>query len=411
MRLLLFNHLRSANEAVRSNRMRSLLTVLGVTLGIACITAIMSLSHGISSIVNDQVQQLEGNIAVIRPGTAEKDRGIDKVISGLTSQSFTATAFTERDYKAVRDTDEVILSAPLMAVGGSVTSNEEKLNNVPIVATTPELAEISNFKVAEGGFIDSVANNNTAVLGQQASIDLFGTDLSIGKTLLIKTQRFTVIGVMKELKDPIHYNNFDANRSIFISLEAGKSLNQGIAQIQQINIKAENKESLPKATDNAFIAMRESRSGEEDFSVLSGESISRPTNELFTLIQATAYAVSAISLLIGGIGIMNIMLVGVAERTREIGIRKTVGASNYHITLQFLIESLLMSTLGGVFGIITGFTMAFVISLIIPIVPGFDWNIPLTALGISVGIGTLFGLYPAVRAARKNPIEALRQYQ
>lgn len=410
MRILLFNHLRNAHEAIRSNRMRSILTVLGVTLGIACITSIMSLSHGVSSIVNDQVQQLEGNISVVRPGTLKEDRSIEQIISDLTSQSFTATVFTERDYKAIKDVEGIEAIAPLMAVGGSVSSNEEQLDNVPIVATTPDLAEISDFEIAEGGFIDSVANLNTAVLGNQASIDLFGTDLSIGKTLTVKGQRYTVIGVLRDIKNPIHYNNFDANRSVFVSLDAGKSFNQDIAQIQQINIQAADKESLKEVNERVFEAMHDSRQGEEDFSILTGETIAEPTDDLFTLIRGTAYAISAISLLIGGIGIMNIMLVGVAERTREIGIRKTVGASNYHITLQFLIESLAMSTLGGIFGIILGFVGAFVISLIIPVVPGFDWNILLIAFGISAGIGTLFGLYPAIRAARKNPIEALRQY-
>lgn len=408
MRILLFNHIRNAHESIRSNRTRSVLTVLGVTLGIACITAIMSLSYGVSSIVTSQVEQLEGNISVIRPGTQKTDRNLEDTISDFTSQSFIATVFTQRDYESITDIEGVVASAPLMAVGGSVSSMDEKLDNVPIVATTPDLADISDLEVSEGGFIDSVSNLNTAVLGSQASVDLFGTDLSIGKTIQVKGRQFTVIGVLKQHSEPIHYNNFDANRTVFVSLEAGKSFNQGIAQIQQINIKAEDRESLEGVNELAFEALRESRSGEEDFSILTGETIAEPTNELFRIIQSTAYAISAVSLLIGGIGIMNIMLVGVAERTREIGIRKSVGASNYHITLQFLIESLAMSLLGGVFGVLLGFAMSFIISLIIPVVPGFDWNIPLIAFGISAGIGTVFGIYPAIRAARKNPIESLR---
>ena len=410
MRILLFNHLRNAHEAIKSNRMRSILTVLGVTLGIACITAVMSLSHGVSAIVSSQIDQLEGNISVIRPGTTESDRSIDEIIADFASQDFTATVFSEGDYSTLTDIEGITAIAPLMAIGGSIKTSDEHLDNVPIVATTPDLATISDFKVAEGGFIESVSNLNTAVLGHQASIDLFGTDLSIGKTLQVKGRQFTVIGVLKKNKDPIHYNNFDANHSVFVSLDAGKSLNQGIAQIQQINIQAEDKDSLEDVNELVFEKLKESRYGEEDFSILTGDTIARPTNELFTIVQATAYSVSAISLLIGGIGIMNIMLVGVAERTREIGIRKSVGASNYHITLQFLIESLAMSTLGGIFGVLAGFAMAFIVSLVVPVIPGFDWNIPATAFGISVAIGMVFGIYPAIRAARKNPIEALRHY-
>jgi len=144
--------------------------------------------------------------------------------------------------------------------------------------------------------------------------------------------------------------------------------------------------------------------------VLSGEQIAQPTNRLFSIIAGTTTAIAAISLLVGGIGIMNIMLVSVAERTREIGIRKALGASNGDIVSQFLIESLSLSIGGGIGGYIVGYVLAFGISTFLPFDPLFNWEIAAVAAVVSLVIGTLFGLYPAIRAAQKDPIDALRQY-
>jgi ABC-type antimicrobial peptide transport system permease subunit len=223
--------------------------------------------------------------------------------------------------------------------------------------------------------------------------------------------RFTVIGILDRLNKPINYNNVDFDQAAIINLKSGKDFNQGIASIQQINVRATSTDKLPEVLRQVDEVLTKNHSGEKDFVVLSGETLARPSNNLFAAVAATLTTVAAVSLVVGGIGIMNIMLVSVTERTREIGIRKALGASNGHIVWQFLIESLAISIAGGIAGYITGYIIAFAISRsMLTFDPVFEWAIVGQVLGISLIVGLLFGLYPAIKAARKDPIEALRQY-
>ena len=410
MRLLLLNHFENALESLRSNRMRTSLTMLGVTIGIASITLILALSGGATKVITDQVDELGGNIAVIRPGQQLDPTKIDNITSPV-NRSYATSSLTEQDVTSVQNIESVEKAAPLMLLGGSVRSGNNSPANTPIVATTPDLADITNLSIRDGQFIDSVTNKDTAVIGTQLSIDLFGTDQSIGQTFKVRGQTFTVIGILKRLDNPINYNNIDFDRAAIISLESGKAFNQGIAQIQQIDVKAKSDDQLAGSISQINRVLDTNHQGEKDFAVLSGDELSRPSNELFYAIATTMAVVASISLIVGGIGIMNIMLVSVAERTREIGIRKALGASNGHITTQFLIESLAMSIGGGVGGYIMGYLFAFILSRsLLTFDPIFNWQIAALAFGISAIVGTLFGLYPAIRASRKNPIEALRQY-
>lgn len=409
MRILLLNHIENARESLRSNRLRTRLTVLGITLGVACMTTIMALSFGAIKLIDDQVDALGGNLLLVRPGTETAPRSI-KDITTPASDAFSASSLTEKDFSSLSNLEGVKEAAPLMSVSASISSKDETVRDGTIVATTPALEHVSDIKVRDGQFIDSITNQNTAVIGHQLSIDLFGTDQSIGQTFKIRGQQFTVIGILRAVDEAVNYNNFNMNKAAIINLDSGKQLNQGIAQIRQINIKAKDSKEVGTVKNDVEAALRQQHDGEQDFRVLTGGDISRPTSQLFTAVSATAGIIAVISLIIGGIGIMNIMLVSVAERTREIGIRKAVGASNYHIYMQFMIESLAMSLSGGIGGLVLGYLAAFAASFFLPFTPGIAWFIPVTALGIAALIGTVFGLYPAVRAARKNPIEALRQY-
>lgn len=410
MRLLLLNHISVARESLRRNRLRTTLTTLGITLGVTCITTILALSYGATKLIHDQVDALGGNIAVIRPEGDKPIRDLRDVIIPLGGDSFTVSSLTERDFKTISELDGVAEAAPLMSVAGSVASINGKATGAPIVATAPALESISNLKIQDGQFIDQVTNQNTAVIGHQLSIDLFGTDQSIGHTFKVRGQQFTVIGVLKSVNDSINYNNLNINNAVIISLDSGKSFNQGIAQIRQINVKAKDAAHLSALTTQIEKIIIDNHGGEHDFNILTGDYISKPTSFLFNIIGGVAAIISVVSLIIGGIGIMNIMLANVAERTREIGIRKAVGASNYHITFQFLIEALVMSVSGGILGFFLGYAIALLLGTFLPFNPGFTWYVPVASIGTSVVVGVLFGIYPAIRAARKNPIEALRQY-
>jgi putative ABC transport system permease protein len=409
MRLLLINHIQNARQSLKSNRMRSALTMLGITIGVASITTILALSGGASKIVSDQVTELGGNIAVVRPGIIS-DSPFDDLSQLPAQQNFSASTITETDLAYIQSIERVEAAAPLMVLTGAVKANSSAPANSPIVATTPELELINDLSVRSGQFLDPRLSPNTAVIGPQLSVDIFGTEESIGKTMTIRGQLFTVIGILERTNKPINYNNIDFDQAVIITIEAGRVMNQGILQIQQINIRSDSVASLTQVIIDTNKALLKTHLGEADFSVLSGDQIAQPTNRVFYAIAGMTAAIAAISLLVGGIGIMNIMLVSVAERTREIGIRKALGASNGDIVGQFLIESLALSIGGGVSGYILGYLGAFAISLLLPFDPIFTWQIAVAALGVSLIVGVLFGIYPAVRASRKDPISALRQY-
>ena len=297
-----------------------------------------------------------------------------------------------------------------MIVPGSIATDTRTAKSSTILATTPSLATIANLEIREGQFIDSVTNKDTVVIGSQLSVDLFGTEQSIGQTFKIRGQLFTIIGVLKTQSDPVNFNNVDFNRTAIISMESGKSFHQGIAQINQIDVKATSAETLPTVTTTVKDTLVNNHMNEEDFSIFSGDEIAQPTSDFFTGLAGMMTAIAAISLVVGGIGIMNIMLVSVAERTREIGLRKSVGASNTHIVWQFLTEALIISIIGGSIGYVTGYIIALILSSSLGFSPALSWQIAGISLGTALLIGIVFGIYPALRAARKDPITSLRQY-
>ena len=410
MRFLLINHIENARQSLRSNRTRSTLTMLGVAIGVASIVTILALSAGASKVVGDQVDALGGNIAVIRPGASGSASKLSNLTSIKTEPQFSASSLTEYDLGIVRSIQHVEQAAPVMVINSAIKAGSVSPKDGVVVATTPELATISNLAVRDGQFLDADISPDTAVIGAQLSINAFGTEQSIGKVLTVHGQKFTVIGILKRTNNPINYNLIDFDNAVIINIDSAKKLSQATPQIQQINVRSDSVANLPQAIIDINKALLVSHKGENDFSVLTGDEISQPTSQLFFAIAGATTAVAAISLLVGGIGIMNIMLVNVAERTREIGIRKALGANNSDIASQFIIESLAIGLGGGAIGYALGYIAAFTISRFLTFDPIINWQIAATALFISLVMGTIFGIYPAVRAARKDPIDSLREY-
>lgn len=410
MRFLLINHIQNARQSLRANQLRSVLTMLGVTIGVASVTAILALSSGASKVVSDQVDQLGGNIAVIHPGSVTNDPLTDLTQQGVMTHDFSASTLTENDLSLITAVPHIQTIAPLMILSGPVKADSSAPTGTPIVATTPTLASITQLPIDKGQFLDPTVNQNTAVIGVQLSIDVYGTEDSVGRKIDIRGTSFTIIGVLKRLNNPINFNNVDFDKAVIINFDSGKLLNQGIAQLQQIDIRATSVANLDQVIIDTNKTLLQSHAGQTDFKVLSGNQISQPTSQLFYAIAGVTAVVAAISLLVGGIGIMNIMLVSVAERTREIGIRKALGATNSDISWQFLIESLAISIGGGVTGYLIGYGGAFAISTFLTFNPVLNWQIAAVAMGISLIMGTIFGLYPAYKASRKDPIDSLRHY-
>ena len=402
MRLIL-NHIQNAHESLRANRMRTFLTITGVAIGIASIIAILTLTTSASRVVGQQIDGVGGNIIVVRPGTSDS-RSFSDFINQQTHGGVGYSTLTEKDMAEISQLDTVSAIAPLMLSTATVAgdSNEE----ASIIGTSPSLLEISQVSLRDGDFADE--NQPLVTIGSQLSIDLFGTEDSLGKTVTIRGQSLRVNGVLERQRNPVNFNGIDFNQSAFITQDQFIGMHT-VTPIQQITIQVDSVANLDRTVIEINKLLLKLHSGEQDFQVLTGDDIAAPTGQLFSVVAGVAAAIAGISLFVGGIGIMNIMLVNVAERTREIGIRKALGATHGDIVWQFLIESIIMALVGGIAGYIIGLLVAFIGSLFLPFNPTITWQVAVISIGVSGLVGIIFGLYPAIRAARKTPIESLTQ--
>ena len=405
---VLKTNIENALESLRANRLRTFLTMLGVMIGISSVVIIFSLSGGVSSMISNQIMAEGGALAVVRP--KELTANNKNIITNLaTSRNFTQSSIKNEDLALISKTKDVLAVAPLANFSAKVKGDgDEKYAN--LLATSPNLDQTVSLKVREGQFIAESANANTVVIGDQMAIDLFGTTQALGKEITMKGEKFIVIGVLAHQSSSINFSNVDFNNTAIIPYSTAKRIIGDNLQIQQVNIRVKSINSLNQAYQEIEKGIQKNHNGEKDFEVLVGKNISHPSDKFIELSTLILAIVASVSLVVGGIGIMNIMLVNVSERTREIGIRKALGANNRHILFQFLTESMIISLGGGLFGYLIGYAFSFGVSMFLPFSPIISWQIALLVCGLSTVVGVIFGIYPAFRAARKDPIVSLRQY-
>lgn len=408
--MVFFTNVAIALEALRRSRSRTLLTMLGIIIGVSAVVFILTLGVSIRQAISNQVSSLGNNIVIVRPGTSNQGVLSEKNILHYSPLApYATTTITEQDYLKLTQNKTISNVAPLMLISGQVSSKETTSNDAFILASTPALKDTLKLSINAGQFIDDSVNQDTVVIGSQLAIDLYGTDQPIGERLNVRGREHTIIGTLKDNKGPVGINGVDLNNTAIVTLDDGKSFNQGIAQIQQLNITPKKGMSEKTAIKSVQQDLAQTHNNQKDFTVMSGYDAAAISRNFYQFMTLLTTIVASISLLVGGVGIMNIMLVGVAERTREIGVRKSLGASNQHILWQFLIEALIMSIVGGTIGLLLGYSTAAVVALLFDLAPIFHWTTLATGFGLSLGVGILFGLMPAYKAARKNPIEALRQ--
>lgn len=411
MALLLRTHYNLAKSSLKQNKVRSFLTCLGIAIGVASIILILSLTGSINRLISTQVKALGDDLIVIRP-SVQKD-AIDDVIEELTTANqYTKSNLTLDDINTIKTIGDVTAVAPI-AVSQNTLHGERVVDSGTVIGTSPDLQKILNLSLKDGTFIrdPSISSlTNTAVIGRDLSLQLFGTADSVGKTFTLQNQRFIVTGTLTESEDPINFNNVNFDNSVLVPAESLAKLDQNI-QVQQINVKVSSVNIVPDTAAEIEQALIKKKNGDHNWSISYGDKISHPAGTLFNIISSILTLVAGISLVVGGIGVMNIMLVSVAERTHEIGVRKAIGATNMNIFLQFLFESLILSLLGGIVGFLLGYILAFLVSTITPFAPYISWEIILAVVYISLIVGTAFGLFPAIKAARKNPIDSLKFYR
>lgn len=410
MPMLLKTHFKLAKTAIKENRSRSFLTCLGITIGVASIILILSLMGSISNLIRHEINEIGADLIVVRP-TSTKDV-ITNVVEELTSSnSYQKSNLTLNDVKAIKEVEGVAAAAPIAISTNTITSEKNTFSSVPVLGTNLDFIKIEPLPMKFGGFLTEAHSADTVVLGRTLSLALFNTvNTTVGKTITIMGEKFMVVGVLEEVNKSINFDNVDFDNALIMDINTLDKIT-GSSQIQQINVKAENTDSMAQISDNIKNTLTNQKLGDQNFSVAYGEAITHPASSLFTIISGMLTLVAAISLVVGGIGVMNIMLVSVAERTHEIGIRKAVGASGRNILIQFLLEALILSILGGIFGLILGYFLAFLISTITPFAPHISWSIIAITFITTLSVGIIFGIYPALKAASKNPIDSLKHYR
>jgi len=394
-------------SALLVNKARSGLTVLGIVIGIGSVIAMISIGQGAKGTIEASIQSLGSNLVIVMPG-AQRGVGI-QVSAGRGS----AQTLTQGDADALKtDIDLANAVAPELTSRYQITARGTN-TNTQVVGTVSEYPAVRNIEVEDGSFISNQNMRSLAkvvVLGPTVRNDLFGEGVSpIGQSVRIRSIQFKVIGVMKA-KGGSGFNNPD--NTVYIPLSTAQRFLAGNTSVSQISVQAVDQNSMTdlQAQITGLLLQRHNISDPQqaDFSTLNQADIvatASSVTDTFTILLA---AVAGISLVVGGIGIMNMMLTTVTERTREIGLRKAIGAKRKDINRQFLAEAVLLTFSGGVMGIVFGWVISLLVSHFGGIATSVSMYSILLAFGVSAAIGIAFGYYPASRAAKLNPIEALR---
>ncbi len=424
MPLLFRTHYKLARASIKANRTRSFLTCLGIAIGVASIILIFSLMGSISNLVQTETSALGDELIVVRPNS-DKSTITNIIEEFTTANAFQNSSLNLTDIQTISNISNITAVAPISISTNTVSSDKNTFTSVAILGTNSDFIKIEPLTMRFGSFLtdqttteksektekSSSITARPVVLGRTLSLSLFNTISStVGQTITILGEKFMIVGVLDEVNKSINFNNVDFDNAVIMNAKDLNEITGGI-QIQQINIKATNTAVLPEVSAEIKSALSAKKSGDQNFSVAYGDDILHPSSTLFSVVSGILTLVGSISLLVGGIGIMNIMLVSVSERTHEIGVRKAVGASSKNILMQFLLESLLLSFSGSLLGLLLAYFLAFIISSFTPFAPFISWEIILITFCTALVIGIVFGMYPAIKASAKNPIDSLKHYR
>ena len=394
-----------AIAALLSNKLRSILTMLGIIIGVGAVIAMISIGMGVRQNVTNSIASLGSNMLIVTPGSANKGG----VRSAAGSNQSLKLDDAEAIQKRIKDIDYV---APTVNSSYQVVYGNQNWNT-SVYGVTPDYMKIRSLTVASGSFItnaDDNSRNRVAVIGSTVATNLFGTKNPVGSNIRIHNQPFKVIGVL-ESKGQSSMGS-DQDDVVLVPLKTAQERLMGITYIRSINIQVTNTNDMDAVQEQVETLLRQRhhiRTGEDDdFNVRNLTSIMETMSSTTTMLTLFLGSIAAISLLVGGIGIMNIMMVSVTERTREIGIRKALGATFKDIMTQFLIESVVIGVAGGLLGVFFGVSISLLISHFSTFTTYITAAPIILSFTFSVGTGLFFGIYPAKKAARLDPIEALR---
>ncbi len=387
-------------QSLLRNKTRSLLTMLGIIIGVSAVILLVSIGQGLQSYITNQFESLGTNVVMVLPGKFGAGGGV-----ATTAHSVFVSKLSLNDVERISK-----LGSPIEMVGASIESTSNvsyagKSRYTTIGGFSAEYLKMMNLSAASGRVYtdaDDRVSKNVVDLGQTLAPKLFGSGNPLGKSVTIGGQKFRVIGVLNKFGSSGF--GVDTNEFAIMPLTTAQKL-FGLKSVQSIGVKAKDKDSIPVVINMVKKELGK-RLKDDEFSVVDSSNLLQTINQVLSVLTLALGGIAAISLLVGGVGIMNIMLVSVTERTREVGLRKAVGAKPKDILYQFLIEAIVLSLGGGLIGVIIGSLGAWGLSNFIETTVTW-WSI-LLSFGVSALIGIIFGVAPAARASKLNPIEALK---
>jgi putative ABC transport system permease protein len=404
----LFQTLIEAMDSLRVNKLRSSLTILGIVIGVAAVIAMLSIGNGVQASITGSINSMGSNLLYISSGNESVDLTYIKPLTTSDADSL----LDQFQAPSVKDVAPIVNGNVVVSYGGNTKKSS-------LTGATESYAIVTNKKMAEGEFItkdQNLGRESVAVIGTDVAKELFGrTDGIVGETIRIDGQPFKVIGVLTSSGGSM-MGSSDNIVIIPLSTAQIRLVESENNSVSMIYVTAIDSKSVKNAIEEVSQVLRQrhhTKIGKDDFSIFSQAAFITTASSITGVFTLFLGGIAGISLLVGGIGIMNIMLVSVTERTREIGLRKALGARKKDILIQFLTESLFLSLLGGIIGIILGFIISFVVGRIAssagtPINPTITLSTILMATAFSTAIGLFFGIYPANRAGGLEPVEALR---
>ncbi len=399
-----------AMDSIKTSKWRSFLTMLGIIIGVVSVVTIVSIGEGVKKQISDQIGHRGPDLITIQPGkTVTRDKS-GKITGVNYMTAFAGNALNENDLNAVRKTPGVASVVPMSFVTATPKVENREYANGFVLGTTDGLPESLNQKVEYGAFFgQDDSSKDVAVIGRNVAEALFQETVPIGRSMQIHGRSFVVLGVFEQFKTTSLIPNADYNSAIFIPFESGKKLTNGQTGIQQIMVKPKDASKADVTVQALHTALQDAHAGQDDFTILRQEDSLAIASNILNLLTGLIAGIAAISLIVGGVGIMNIMLVSVTERTREIGVRKAIGANSHQILSQFIIESAVISLVGGFIGVILSILTNFFLRIFTDLEPLITLPIMGVAVLVSLVVGIVFGAAPALKAARKDPIHALRQ--
>jgi putative ABC transport system permease protein len=402
-------HLKAGADSVRSAKLRSFWTMLGVIIGVTAVITVVAIGEGVKQQIAGQIHHLGNNFITIRPAQLQAGSSTGNNQANLLSGLSVSGPLTVNDIATVAATPGLADSTPLTITSGSVKGDYGTYTGGFVIGTSDALPSLLNQSLAFGSYFTTQNDgDNVAVLGQSVSNRLFNEAIPLGRSFLFHGQTFIVVGIFNEFTTTPLSQQANFNNAIFIPNSVAENLTNNTAPTYEILARPTVPTKTAAVAANIRNRLNAEHGGQSGLSVLTGNQNIAANDSILELLTRLIAGVAAISLLVGGIGIMNVMLVSVTERTHEIGIRKAIGATNLQILSQFMIEATLLSLSGGLIGIVLSYGIDLGIRVATTLQPSISWQIVAVAGGVALLIGVIFGSVPAFKAARKNPIESLR---